>query len=110
MKLSILPRTREGKWSSGLFLAFILTAIAVAVLSSEQQISDGTPDMLGGMVLGISILVMYLTSILASVAGLIAVIKCKENSILVFISIPFGLIFLGGILTFLIAFIALKQW
>lgn len=66
--------------------------------------------MLGGMVLGISILVLYLTSILASIAGLIAVIRKKENSILVFISIPFGLIFLGGMLTFLIAFIALKQW
>ncbi|MBP1918352.1 hypothetical protein [Youngiibacter multivorans] len=110
MKLTLLPATRAGKWSSGLFLAFILTAITVIVLSSEQQRSDGAPDMLGGMVLGISILVMYLTSILASIAGLIAVIRMKENSILVSISIPFGLIFLGGMLTFLIAFIAMKQW
>lgn len=103
MKKSILPKTKRGKWAVILFAAFIVLAIAGGLVSSIIGNNIEYPNPVNSPLLGTVIYLMFLVAIIASIIGLIAAIKDKERSILVYLSIPFGIIFFIVILIFLIA-------
>jgi hypothetical protein len=105
MKITIIHKTRSGKWSAIFFIAFILLAIAGGVISSAQGNTIEYPNPINSPLLGTTIYLMFSAAIIASVAGLIAVRKNDERSIFVYISIPFGIIFFVGILVLLIGYI-----
>lgn len=102
MKIIFLPETRAGKWSLVSFIAFILLAIAGGLISSVQGNTIEYPNPINSPLLGTTIYLMFSAAIIASVAGLIAVMKKNERSILVYICIPFGIAFFIGILMLLI--------
>jgi len=102
VKTAFLPKTRSGKWSVGLFAAFIIFAIAGSLISSLQKNTIEYHNPINSPLLGTIIYLMFSASIMASIAGLKAIIKNNERSILVYISIPLGIAFLLGILMLLI--------
>lgn len=102
IKIGILPKTRAGKWSVNLFIIFIILAIAGSILSSTQGNTIEYPNPLNSPLLGTTIYLMFSAVIGASVVGLIAVKKYKDYSILVYISIPLGVMYLIGVLLLLI--------
>lgn len=102
MKIAIVPKTRAGKWSIALFIAFILLTIGAGMISSTQGNEIEYPNPINSPLLGTAIYLMFSAAIAASVAGLIAVRKNNERSILVYISIPLGIVYFIGILMLLI--------
>lgn len=102
MKSTFLPKTRAGKLSTGFFIAFIVLAVAGGAISSIQGNTIEYPNPLNSPLLGTVIYLMFSAAIIASVAGL-AAIKNNERSVLVYISIPLGIVFFVVIVVFLIA-------
>lgn len=103
MKNSLLPKTYKGKWSVSLFILFIVLALAGGQISSVIGNTIEYPNPINSPILGTVIYLMFSAAILASITGLIAVKKDKEPSVLVYLSIPLGVIFFIVILIFLIA-------
>lgn len=109
MGLSLLPKTRQGKWSFWLMIAFIASVTATGILTKAQEALGGS-DGATGISYILSVISMGMTSILASIFGIIAVLRKRERSVIVYLSIPIGLIYIGGLLTILLAMIALGKW
>jgi tellurite resistance protein TehA-like permease len=90
MHLTLLPKTKLGKWSLGLIIAgLVLYGIFFIVVSLGYR---------GGETFGIKdvipaspMILMVLAAIASMVVGIISVIKSKERSIIVFITIVIGL-------------------
>jgi heme/copper-type cytochrome/quinol oxidase subunit 3 len=102
MKSTFLPKTRAGKLSAALFVAFIALAAAGGLISSIQGNTVEYPNPLNSPLLGTVIYLMFSAAILASIAGLAAV-KNNERSVLVYIAIPLGIIFFVVIVVFIVA-------
>ncbi|AHF11491.1 MULTISPECIES: hypothetical protein [Dehalobacter] len=102
MKTVLLPETRAGRWSVGLFIAFIALAVAGGIISSTQGNTLEYPNPINSPFLGTVIYLMFSAIIIASAIGLIAVKKHNEHSVLVYLSIPLGIVFLIGVLMLLI--------
>ncbi len=102
MKIRIQPETRAGKCSVALFIVYIILAMAAGIISSVQENTIEYPTPLNSPLLGTAIYLMFIAAIIASITGIIAVRKNNERSILVYISIPFGIVFFAGILILLI--------
>jgi len=98
MKMVLLPETRAGKWSVGLFIAFIALAVAGSIFSSMQGNTIEYPNPINSPFLGTVIYLMFSAIIIASVVGLIAVKKHNEHSVLVYLSILLGIVFLLNII------------
>lgn len=105
MKITFLPKTRSGQWSVVLFIAFIILSVVGSTISSVQKNTIEYPNPINSPLLGTIIYLMFSASIIASIAGLTAIRKNNERSILVYISIPLGIMFLFGILMLLIGYI-----
>ncbi len=103
MKIPFLPKTRWGKWSVVLFILFIFFAIAGGLISSITNNSIEYPNPINSPLLGTVIYLMFAAAIIASITGLIAIIKEKEKSLLFYLIIPLGIIYLIVIIIFLIA-------
>lgn len=101
MKATFLPKTRTGKYSVVLFIAFILLTIVGRIISTTQGNAIEYPTPFNSPLLGTIIYLRFAAAIIASIAGLIAV-RGNERSILVYISIPLGIVFYIGILILLI--------
>ena len=75
MKITLAPITRAGKWAAGLSIVFIvlmsLKIMGLMPLPSPAIVALG---------------------FIGFVIGIVAIIKNKERSILVFLSIPVGLL------------------
>jgi len=87
MKFIIKPETLLGKWSVGLnafFLIVIITSIILVKVLGILSFDDHWWD--------VTVPVVFLASIVAFFIGTIAVIKYKERSVLVYISIIIGLL------------------
>lgn len=95
-----MPKTILGKWSVGLFVAFIIVVLVPMVADLTGQSGGNTifdnlylfgnlylPGFLGAI-----------TGIAAFITGLIGIVKFKERSILVFIAtvVGFFVLFLVG--------------
>ncbi len=89
MRISILPKTRLGWWSVGLFVAWILFfVLADAIIGSSPD--SNVASAYGLAISGIGTA--------AFVTGVISIVKSKERSILVFLTTAIGLYSLiGGI-------------
>lgn len=103
MKMTFLPKTSAGKWSVSLFIAFIALNVAGNRISCIQENTIEYPNPFNSPLLGTVIYLMFSAVIIASITGLIAVKKNNEHSILVYLSIPLGIVFFIGTLMLLIA-------
>ncbi|MDD4776642.1 MAG: hypothetical protein PHG75_09025 [Syntrophomonas sp.] len=101
MPITFLPKTRAGKWSVVMFLAFVALMAAAGAISSGQENRIEYPNPVNSPLLGTVIYLMFLAAIMASMSGIIAVKRNNERSILVYLSIPPGVFYLIGILILL---------
>lgn len=91
MKIILIPKSRIGKWSVGLSIFFILASIFFYIFAELFKVI--TSDILISIVGATSII----AQIIAFILGVIAVVKNKEYSSLVFLAILIGLVVLGFI-------------
>jgi hypothetical protein len=84
--VSFLPKTVLGKWSVGLIVVFFLLAAVLKIFISGQRASDTAKF----IALGIE----AAAAGGAFVTGIVSVIKSKEGTFLVLLSIVIGFIFL----------------
>ncbi len=91
--MTILPKTRLGKWSFWLAIAFVVLMMAPWFLSRIISQTIGIPF---GFSFG---MLSILSGIAALVTGIISTLKQKERSLLVFLAIIIGffaLVFIIG--------------
>ena len=103
MKLTVLPKTRAGKWSLGLIIAMPCLIFAGSVL---VQLYPNVPpagtiqaDLISRPGVGIPALAGMASGLLALITGLVAIIKHKERALLVYTAVAMGLLlvfFLAG--------------
>ena len=94
-----MPKTLLGKWSVGLIIAFfVLFVLGNYVVSVQgprdtrgQTILDG---ILSNPLLALRMLGGGIAAILTFFTGIVAIIKSKERSLLVYIATAIGLFFL----------------
>lgn len=98
MKIVVVPETRPGKYSVALFAASLCLAAAAGVVSSVQKNSIEYPNPINSPLLGTTIYRMFLAGIIAAIVGIIAVVNNNERSILVYISLLFGVLSFLGIM------------
>lgn len=89
MKISLLPKSRLGKWTVGLEAFYLLVIIfSFTFIISFKFITSEKIMHIFGATAAIATITAFITAI-------IAVIKNKERSILVFLAILIGLIVLA---------------
>ncbi|MEJ2487560.1 MAG: hypothetical protein P8Y68_17700 [Anaerolineales bacterium] len=84
-----MPRTNPGKWSVGLILAMFLffvigSSLPNALYKSAPEGSTLLDDIVHRPLLALSMLAGVCSGISALITGIVAVLKRKERSILVF--------------------------
>lgn len=88
-----MPKTRFGKWSVGLIIAFfLLLATGIFVVSVLGQ--RGGETIFDNPVISIPMLVAGASAIAAFFTGIVAIIKNKERSIFCFVATLIGLLVL----------------
>lgn len=92
MKITLLPKTRMGKCSVGLLMVFAILALAGRYISSAQDNTIEYPNPFNSPLLGTVIYMAFASLACAAIAGLAAIIKDEERSILVYLIVPAGLI------------------
>lgn len=102
MQITLLPKTRAGKWSVVMFIAFVALIVAAGTISSTQGNGVEYSNPVNSPLLGTVVYLMFFAAIMASIAGLIAVKQYNERSILVYLSIPLGILYFIGIIILLI--------
>ena len=106
MGITIMPATRCGKWAFGLFAASALLFCAAAAWPGAR--SGDLPDIVHTPVFAGLIYLGLASCILAALAGLWAINKHKERSLLVYVSIPLGVFYLVGLLVMLVSFLIFR--
>lgn len=90
--ISLFPKTKKGKRSVGLIVVFfVLFGIFQLLVASGQR---GGETFFSNLLLTIPITLAAICGIFAFFTGIIGVIKNKERSVLVFLSIIIGLFIL----------------
>ena len=91
--MNLLPKTKLGKWSVGLIVAFfLLLATGMFVVSVLGQ--SGGETFFDNPVISIPMLGGGASAIMAFLTGIVAIIKDKERAILVFLASLIGLLVL----------------
>ncbi|MFH1181378.1 MAG: hypothetical protein V1702_00295 [Candidatus Woesearchaeota archaeon] len=84
--MQILPKTRLGKWSACLLLAFLLLIGVVAlVVALGQRGPEFNP------IIGVPMILAMVSGVSAFFTGIISIIKYKERAVIVFITSLIGL-------------------
>jgi flagellar biosynthesis protein FliQ len=96
MKLHFIPKTRLGRWSIWLIIAFILLLISFQLLVISGQ--RGGDTFFSNLVLSIPMLLAAISGISAFFTGIIGIIKSKERAVLVFVATIIGLFILVFVL------------
>ena len=99
-----VPHTKLGKWSTGLIVAMPILFVIGASLTNTlyQSVPAGgsiMQDIAARPALALTMLTGMAAGILACIIGLVAILKEKERSFLVFIATAIGallIIFLAG--------------
>lgn len=91
MKISFLPKSRLGKWTVGFNVFCILSAIFICIFA-------GILHVLSDMTTGVFGAAFVIVSLIAFITGIIAVIKNKDRSVLIFWTILIGLFVLTVII------------
>jgi len=90
--MKALPKTRLGKWSCGLILAFailfLFTTIVIVGLFKQQ----GGNTIFDNLFISVPMISAITCAIAAFVTGVISVWKYKERSLVVFVPITIGLL------------------
>ena len=89
MRVTILPKTPLGKWSTGLVIAFAVLLVAFLLLVASGQ--RGGETFFSNLVLTIPMLLAGTSAVFALLIGLISLIRNKERSIFVFLAMLIGL-------------------
>jgi len=89
MRVTILPKTPIGKWSTGFIGAFFVFFITFLLLVASGQ--RGGETFFSNLALTIPMLLAGTSGVLALFTGLISVIRNRERSILVFLAMLIGL-------------------
>jgi hypothetical protein len=89
MRVTILPKTPLGKWSTGLVVAFVVLLVAFLLLVASGQ--RGGETFFSNLVLTIPMLLAGTSGMLAFLTGLVGVIRNRERSLLVFLAMSIGL-------------------
>lgn len=97
--MTILPSSKEGKWSLVLFASFLVLGLLGNLVSSWTNNQLEYPNPVSSPILGSVIYLGFAAAIAASVMGCLAIFKRKDLSVLVFLCIPIGaLLFLGVVM------------
>ena len=96
-KFSFLPKTKLGKWSVGLIIIFFLLIILGNFIVKVQGPRDDQ-TFFDNPILSIPVLFAGFAGILAFFTGIVATLKLKERSIIVFVATTFGLFILFFVL------------
>ena len=91
MKISFLPKSRLATWSVGLGIYSLLVFIFGYIFAELLKV------IISEILITIAGASSVIASIIAFIAGIIAVIKNKERSVLVFLAILIGLVVLAFI-------------
>jgi len=92
MKIKLVPKSKLGKWSVGLIIAFfVLVGIFVMFISLGER---GGMTYFSNLKLAIPGTAAWVCAIASFFVGLAGVIKQKERSILVFLSMLLGFLVL----------------
>ena len=92
-----MPKTKLGKWSVGLVIAFfLLLATGMIVVSVFHQ--TGGDTIFDNLWISISMLSAGASAIAATFTGIVSVWRQKERAILVFVSSLIGLLVLWFVL------------
>jgi hypothetical protein len=92
MKITVLPKTTLGKWSLGTILVGILLYLVFFIVVRVGFRS-------GVNVPASPTILLFISAIASMVGGIFSIIKSKERSILIFLSVAIGvfaLVFLVG--------------
>lgn len=89
MKFTTLPKSTLGRWSIGLIGSLVLFFALLALLAASGQ--RGGETFSDNLALAVPGLLAAISGIAAFFTGLIAIIKNKERSALVFLSAFIGL-------------------
>ena len=89
MRVSILPKSHLGKWSTRLIAAFVVFFVEFQLLVALGQ--RGGETFFSNLALTIPILLAGTSGVLAFLTGLTGVIRKREQSILVFLAMLVGL-------------------
>jgi LytS/YehU family sensor histidine kinase len=89
MRVTILPKTPLGKWSTGFIGAFVVFFVTFILIVTSGQRGDDTFDFSNPVL--IPMLLAGVSGMLAFLTGLSGVIRNKERSILVFLAMLIGL-------------------
>ena len=85
MRISILPKTSLGKWSTGLIVAALLMVVGSII---ELVLgSHGGVTLVSWQILNLLVVAFAISSM---VIGIISIVKSKERSIFVFIATALG--------------------
>ena len=107
MKISILPKTTLGKWSTGL----IIVALLMVVVSIIEVVSGSR----GGVtfhvtsVWQITNLLVVVFAISSMVIGIMSIVKSKERSVLVYVATALGVLVVVLVLIIGIGELLVKQ-
>ena len=85
MKTDFMPKTRLGKWSvwlNAFFLIVIIISIILVDVLGLLSYDDHWWD--------VTVPILAITTITAFILGIIAIVKNKERSVLVYISVTIG--------------------
>jgi len=92
MKVHFTPKTRLGRWSAWLIVAFIVFfGLFYLFVASGQR---GGATFFSNLFLTVPVVIAAISGIAAFFTGIIGVIKDRERSFLVYLSILIGLIIL----------------
>jgi hypothetical protein len=92
MKVHFLPKTTSGKWSVALIFAFIVFLISFQLVVASGQ--RGGETFFSNLALAVPILIAGISGVSAFVTGLIGIIRTRERSVIVYLSVTIGLIVL----------------
>jgi len=96
MKLHFIPRTRLGKWSIWLIIAFIALFTIFQILVAAGQ--RGGATIFSNLLLSVPMLIAAIAGISSFFTGIIGIIIKKERSVLVFIATILGFFILFFVL------------
>jgi hypothetical protein len=90
MRISMLPKTSLGKWSTGLIIAALLMVV-VSIIEVVLGSRGGVTFHVTGA-WQITNLLVVVFAISSMVIGIIGIVKSKERSILVFVATALGVL------------------
>jgi predicted RND superfamily exporter protein len=88
MRITFMPKTRLGKWSVGLIIAFFASLVLLTILIASGQ--RGGATFFSNPLLIAPLLLAGIFGVSAFFTGIIGIVKRRERSVLVFLATLIG--------------------